>query len=162
MSQDILFDIEDGLFSYRVAGVLIRDNKVLFQQADNEPGYAIPGGHVNFGELSKNALIREFKEETNIDIYVVRMLWISEIFYPWGEKNCHQICLYYLIEANGDIDTTAAFDKIDDVDEKFSHVTFKWVNIDDFDEIEIYPAQAKDYLKNISTQIKHFIYTEQN
>ncbi len=69
MAHDILFNTDDGLFSYRAAGILIKDNMVLFQQADDDPGYAVPGDHVNFGELSENALIREFKEETRYSVF---------------------------------------------------------------------------------------------
>ncbi len=97
---------------------------------------------------------------TSIDINIVRMLWIGEIFFPWGDKSCHQICLYYLVDTNDNIDTSVIFEKNDVVDEKMSHVAFKWINIDDFDKIEIYPVQAKDLLKNISTQIEHFIYKQ--
>lgn len=160
MAKDILFDIEDGIFSYRAAGILIKENKVLLQQADGDPAYAIPGGHVNFGELCQDALIREFKEEAGIDITVERMLWIGEIFFPWADKDCHQICLYFLVGSSDDLDTSAAFDTIDTVEGYEQHIRFSWVDIGGFDGIELYPEQAKNYIKNISKQIKHFIYKE--
>ncbi len=125
------------------------------------PGYAIPGGHVGFGETSEDALVREFKEETGINIKVVRMLWAGEIFFPWDDKDCHQICLYYLVEPAGGINEPISRDTVDKVESYEAHLSFSWVEIDDFDGIEIYPTQAKGYLKNMSQQIKHFIYKEQ-
>ena len=160
MAKDILFDVKDGLFGLRTAGVLIKDNKVLLQQAGDDPGYAMPGGHVAFGELGEEALIREFKEETGIDIKVVRLLWIGEIFFPWADKDCHQICLYYLVEPAGDTDEPVRGDTIDKVESYEAHIRFSWVGIDEIDDIEIYPTQAKGYIKNISKQIKHFVYKE--
>ena len=43
-------------------------------------------------------MIREFKEEICADISVKELKWVGEIFFPWGDKPCHQICLYYMIE----------------------------------------------------------------
>ena len=58
-------------WSQSVAGVVIRDNKVLLARHTYGNGKGmliIPGGYVNFGESPQDALIREFKEETNITI----------------------------------------------------------------------------------------------
>ncbi len=55
--QDILFKTESFVFSYRIAGILIRDGKILLQRPRNNDGYSIPGGHVSFGETSDKALI---------------------------------------------------------------------------------------------------------
>ena len=161
MAKDILFDADGGLFGLRSAGVLIKDNKVLLQQVGSDPSYAIPGGHVSFGELGEEALIREFKEETGMDIKVVRMLWIGEIFFPLNDKDCHQICIYYLVEPAGATDEPVIWDTVDKVESYEAHIKFSWVDIGDLDGIEIYPTQAKGYLKNISGQIKHFVYKEQ-
>ena len=50
--SDILFKTDDYVFSYRVAGILIRNSKVLLQKPTNDNGYAFPGGHVEFGETN--------------------------------------------------------------------------------------------------------------
>jgi ADP-ribose pyrophosphatase YjhB (NUDIX family) len=93
MGQDILFKTEDFIFSYRVAWILIRDGKILLQKPKNDNGYSIPGGHVSFGELSSETLIREFKEEMNADIKIKRLVMVGENFWPWGNKPCQQISL---------------------------------------------------------------------
>ena len=46
--------------------VLFDGDKVLVGKKPN--GFWIPGGHANSGESSKDAAIRELKEETNLDL----------------------------------------------------------------------------------------------
>ncbi|MEW8994538.1 NUDIX domain-containing protein [Clostridium sp.] len=86
MSKDILFKNDDFVFSYRVAGILIKNNKILLQRPTGDTGYAIPGGHVSFGETNEETLIREFREEIGVDIKVNGLKWVGEIFFPWGDK----------------------------------------------------------------------------
>lgn len=102
MSKDILFKNDDFVFSYRVAGILIKNNRILLQHPLSDTGYAIPGGHVSFGETNEETLIREFREEIGVDIKVENLKWVGEIFFPWGDKPCHQINLFYKVALNDD------------------------------------------------------------
>jgi ADP-ribose pyrophosphatase YjhB (NUDIX family) len=160
--QDILLTTNEGVFSYRVAGILIRDGKVLLQRVINDPAYAFPGGHVNFGETSEQAVIREFKEEIAADIRPIRLLWIGENFFPWGEKNCHQIGLYYLL-ALGD-ETQIPLDSIfyarDEVERKACQLEFSWVDLTKLKHTELYPIIAKEKLMDLSDHIEQFVYVE--
>jgi len=55
-----------------VLAYIVKDNKILFQRRFNtgwEDGkYTVPSGRVDKGELPKEALIRELKEELGIDV----------------------------------------------------------------------------------------------
>ncbi|MGN0250578.1 MAG: NUDIX domain-containing protein [Oliverpabstia sp.] len=64
---------------------------ILFKNDD----YAIISGHVASMETSVETLKREFEEELHTKIEVDNLLAIGEIYFPWGKKPCHQICLYY-------------------------------------------------------------------
>ena len=60
-----------------VDGVLVKDRKILLLKRNVEPfkGYwHLIGGHVEGDESPKEALKREFKEETNLDIKVGNIL----------------------------------------------------------------------------------------
>lgn len=51
-----------------VAGYLIKDDKVLLIHHNKAEKWLPPGGHINENEVADDALIREFKEETGLDI----------------------------------------------------------------------------------------------
>jgi 8-oxo-dGTP pyrophosphatase MutT (NUDIX family) len=160
--QDIHIKTTQGIFSYRVAGILIRDGKVLLQRTTTEPDYAVPGGHVNFGEASEQALIREYKEEIGADILPVRLLWIAEIFYPIKEGDCHQICLFYLIELCDEtqISLEDPFYAFDALERNPTKLEFSWIKLSDLDHLIVSPSALGEKLTNISDQIEQFVFIE--
>ncbi len=62
---------ENTNWGQSVAGVVIRDGKVLLGRHTYGNGKGlliIPGGYVKYGETPRDALKREFMEETNISV----------------------------------------------------------------------------------------------
>jgi len=163
MNQDILFKNDDFVFSYRVAGILIKNNKVLLQRPLRDTGYSIPGGHVSFGETNEETLIREFREEIGVDIKVENLKWVGEIFFPWGDKPCHQINLFYKVTLTEDtqIPLHGEFYGIEKIENSSFKLEFSWVDLKDILNVELYPTNAKEFLLNNSKEIKHFIYREE-
>ena len=84
----------------RVAGILIENDKILLIQhyKNNKKYWLIPGGGNDWGETAKEALIREYKEETNMDIEVDEFLFFSETIYPNKER--HILNLFFRIHRN--------------------------------------------------------------
>ena len=82
----------------RVAGILIEDGRILLiEHTKNDKKYwLVPGGGIDWGESASEALIREFKEETSLDIEVEKFLFISETIAP--DKQKHVINLYFKIK----------------------------------------------------------------
>ena len=160
--SDILFHKDDFVFSYRVAGVLLRDNKILLQKPTNDTVYALPGGHVEFGETNAQTLAREFKEEIGADIIVGDLKWVAEIFFPWGDKPCHQICLYYDVELKNEAQIP-----LDDIfmgDERIEgrefKIEFHWIPIESLTQIEVYPTNIPKLMEHYSEGVQHFVYRE--
>ena len=81
----------------RVAGILIEDNKILLIQhyKNNKKYWLMPGEGNDWGETAKEALIREYKEETNMDIEVDEFLFLSETIFPNKER--HILNLFFKI-----------------------------------------------------------------
>lgn len=162
MSKDILFKTDEYVFSYRVAGLLFHNGKVLLQRPQNDTAYAIPGGHVALGETNEETLVREFKEEINADIKVDKLKWVGEIFFPWGDKPCHQICLFYnvLLTEGTAIPLDGVFWGTEQLEDKSFKLEFAWIDIKDIETIELYPIEAKRYIAEGVSQVEHFVYKE--
>lgn len=159
--MDILFKTDDYVFSYRVAGICIQNGKVLLQKPTNDTTYAFPGGHVEFGETNKQTLIREYQEEIGVDITVNDLKWVGEVFFPWGYKSCHQICLYYMIDIkSNNIPLEGMFIGKEKIEGRKSDLEFHWVNIDELNTIEVYPTNAVELMNKINEGVQHFIYQE--
>ncbi len=63
--------------------------------------YVIPGGHIELGETAEEALRREIKEETALDIYDIEFLCVQEFIYDkafWKKR--HFIFLDYACKTN--------------------------------------------------------------
>lgn len=78
-------------------------NEFILIRRKNEPfknHWAIPGGFVDYGETVENAVIREAKEETGIDVKLEKLLGVySE---PNRDPRGHTVTIVYL--AIGDFD----------------------------------------------------------
>lgn len=95
--MDISFRTDEGRFNYRVAGIIMHDNKLLIMKDAHSPYYYIPGGRVKMNELSEDAIVREIIEELNTKVKVNRMLWVNENFFheEYFNEDFHEICFYY-------------------------------------------------------------------
>ena len=68
-----------------VAAVIIKEGKVFATQrgyGEYKGGWEFPGGKIEEGEGSQEALVREIKEELDVDITVGELIDIVEYDYP--------------------------------------------------------------------------------
>ena len=159
--MDILFKTEEYIFSYRVAGICINNGKVLLQKPTNDNAFAFPGGHVEFGETNAQTLIREFKEEIGVDISVGDLKWVAEIFFPWGNKPCHQICLYYIVDiTSNNIPLEGMFIGKEKIEGRKFDLEFHWIPISDLNKIDVYPTNVVELMNKIDGGVQHFVYQE--
>ena len=159
--MDIIFKTEDYVFSYRVAGICIQNGKVLLQKPSNDTGFAFPGGHVTLGETNEQTLIREFQEEIGIDVAVGDLKWVGELFFPWGKKSCHQICLYYVVELQaGDIPLEGMFLGKEHIEGRNFDLEFHWIPVTELKNIEVYPTNVVDLMNRLDQGVQHFVYNE--
>jgi len=87
-----------GKTNIGVSGFILKDSKVLLglrHPSCSLPNlWCTPGGKLAYREPIKVGLVREFKEETNLDIWVHELVTVEERI-PDGEDK-HSIVLFYL------------------------------------------------------------------
>ena len=69
--KDISFKIDNNKFNYRVCAIIINDNKILTLRDEVSPYYHLPGGRVQIGETAEEALLREIREELEVNATIV-------------------------------------------------------------------------------------------
>jgi ADP-ribose pyrophosphatase YjhB (NUDIX family) len=73
---------------------------VLIKRKNPPHGWAIPGGFVDYGESLEEAAIREAKEETNLDVKLVRQFHTYSD--PKRDPRHHSISTVYIAKGKGD------------------------------------------------------------
>jgi ADP-ribose pyrophosphatase YjhB (NUDIX family) len=67
--------------------VMIKNRKLLLAFSNNKQAFYLPGGKVNGNETAIEALIREVKEELNVELLENDLTWYTHITAPaFGEK----------------------------------------------------------------------------
>lgn len=94
------------LTKFRVAiyGVLIENGKVLLTDTVVPSGIItnFPGGGLELGESPVDALVREFQEETSLDVSVTELLFCSRCFQQNPEYPHEQLMhIYYRVQRTG-------------------------------------------------------------
>ena len=112
-----------------IGAVIIREGKIALIKRGNEPGkgkWSIPGGHVELGETPEEAVVRETKEETGLEVEnpslidVVSNVDLDEK----GKVKYHYVIIEYFVHVKGGT-AQAASDAVE----------LRWVP---FDEVEDY------------------------
>jgi ADP-ribose pyrophosphatase YjhB (NUDIX family) len=78
----------------------IKSKGIVLIKRKNPPyGWAIPGGFVDYGESLEEAAVREAKEETNLDVKLVRQFHTYSD--PKRDPRHHSISTVYIGKGNG-------------------------------------------------------------
>lgn len=131
----------------RVAGILIENDRILLIEhlKKNKRYWLVPGGGVDWGESTAEALIREYKEETNLDIDVDKFLFLSETIAPNKQK--HVINLYFQVRV-----LKNSIEEMRIGNEK-NLMDLRFITKEEIEEIKLYP--------NIKEQLKQLLNKEE-
>lgn len=86
--------------------IIERKDKVLLIKRNKKPFknlWAIPGGHVEYGETVEHAALREAKEETNLEVKLKEILGVYSN--PERDPRYHTVTTVFIAEAKGKLKT---------------------------------------------------------
>jgi ADP-ribose pyrophosphatase YjhB (NUDIX family) len=120
-------------FTGRVYGRLVREGSEVLISDEKQENYRFtkfPGGGLELGEGVIDCLKREFMEELNQPIEVVRLLHVVEEavqskFRPWQQV----ISIYYQVICSGDYKFRTDLTR-DDLEHKDQYEVFSWQSIE--------------------------------
>jgi 8-oxo-dGTP diphosphatase len=72
---------------------------VLITRKNEPKGLALPGGFVDMGESVEEALLREMKEETHLDVEISRLLGVYSN--PKRDPRFHTASVVFIVKAQG-------------------------------------------------------------
>lgn len=94
-----------SLFNVRVYGILVNDQQEILLSDEYIRGQyftKFPGGGLEFGEGTLDCLRREWKEELDLEIGVVKHIYTTDFFQISAFDNTSQIIsVYYSVRAPG-------------------------------------------------------------
>lgn len=124
-----------------VAAIIIHENKIFATQrgyGEFKDGWEFPGGKIEPGETPQEALVREIKEELDIEIEVKDFLETVEYVYP--ESHLSMDCFFCIIKSEELV--------------LKEHEAAKWLTVETLDSVDWLPADKglvegiREYLDN--------------
>lgn len=159
--MDIKIKNNDIKFKVRVSGIIIINNKLLVDKY-NATKYCLPGGYVELGETTEEGLIREIKEEVNIDINIDYFMGIMEnFFYNRNNKYTQSMDFYYKVSPKDIKDINLDDYEYVENDKGFiiKH-EFKWIDINELENFNLVPNSLINIIKDKKNEIFHLIKKE--
>ena len=152
--MDISFKTELGKFNYRVCAVIIHEDKVLVMKDNHANYYYLPGGRVQFNETAEQAVLRELKEELDIDAKIVRPLYFNQNFFNEDvlKIDYHEIGIYFLV----DVSETDIFSRGESFKgiEAVKNQLFEWMSFDRVKNEYLYPIFIKKNIDNLPKSLE--------
>lgn len=123
-------------FNVRVYGILINKGNLLVSD-EYIKGKLItkfPGGGLEFGEGVADCLIREFKEELDLKVEIVRHFYTTDFYVTSAfNPNSQIISIYYIVKAIEPMKFKTS-DKIFDFEKKEGAQSLRWVELKELKE----------------------------
>ena len=156
-NMDSSFKTAEGRFNYRVAGLIVHDEKLLIMNDENQPYYYVPGGRVKLHEKSEDAIRREIKEELSLEVNIKRMLWVNENFFEEAtlKEKFHEICFFYLLELQ-DEDFYVRGNEFTVNEEGKIHMYY-WKPFEELIDLNLYPLFLKERITDLPLEIEHLV-----
>lgn len=161
MRESIKMKTEDYNFKFRVSGVIIKNDKLLLVDMDDSGFLCLPGGYVELGETTEEAMRKELLEEIGEKFEIDKYLGVVEnYFINKYAKKIHEISFYYLMTPIEKIDTNNNFTIIENDKGRKIKLDIKWIDLKEIKNYDIRPSILKQILESKNLEFNHLILNE--
>jgi len=94
----VAMDIQTPLLTVDII-IRYQDGIVLIERKNPPPGWALPGGFVDVGESLEEAAIREAKEETSLDVTLIKQFHAYSK--PGRDPRFHTVTMVFIADGKG-------------------------------------------------------------
>lgn len=94
-------NLKNFKFRISVYGALYKRDKILVQRHPKLESFGLPGGGIEIGETLKNALSREFKEETGLEVDIGNLITVTEDYFTYEGEDSHSVLITYEVKRKG-------------------------------------------------------------
>ena len=127
-------------FNVRVYGILITEEGDLLLSDEYDFGFPhtkFPGGGLEYGEGTRECLMREFIEECNLKIEVLDHFYTTDFFQKSAFNDTQVLSIYYLVKNLEPFDFNTTDKKFDFKDNSNGQQRLRWVALKDLSSDEL-------------------------
>lgn len=145
---DIAFSDLAGSFKYRTAGVIRDGDRLLVCAVEHIDGWFLPGGKVKFGESSGVALIRELREELELEVRIADApVVVTESMREEGGLLHQEVCFYYAVDWPDGVPPESVGD--------LTGHRFSWIRLADLPTALFLPPEIAHLLAGGGSELRH-------
>lgn len=163
MGIDLAFNSGIHRLNIRAAAVIIHDGYLLCDREEGVDWSFLPGGRVKRGETSRQALIREMREELGVKVELRQPHFITESFFLHEDMRFHEMGFYYLVKKPQNLAFTPndVCHVHEEDGKKFVH---SWVplNLESLEEAQVQPLALLPRFIDLPSSPVHVIIDEIN
>ncbi len=155
------FPMGGSRFNYRVAGIALRQEHVLVCRDRDDDYVMLPGGRVEFGETSLEALEREIAEELQCPADIGQLQFTAENLFERGGEEFHEIAVYYGVTLPADFPFEGAGQCLV-THHDGQKLTFYWVPVEvaHLKAMRLYPDWIHAHLASPPQSHRHMLVDE--
>ena len=146
MAADLSIKVEDFRLNIRCGIILHYGNRTVIEVSRLGLNSVIPGGRIHIGESSKDAALREMREEMSLSLKedALSFVTVLENFFVYGKVRVHEI--FFVYEYTLDENEAAVIKALQgNMDNESTY--FRFSGDDELESLNLLPIRLRDIIK---------------